>query len=94
MMIPKPLYLENCSPKDRTFPDSWKTAYWRLHGGTRKEGYECPICKRRFKGSSGFAELHGDHILAISNGGLTIWENLQLLCGVCNLKKSNSIMYA
>lgn len=87
-MIPKPSYLEECVSNYRTFPDGWKTAYWRLYGGTTKEGYECPLCKKRFLGPVGFAELHADHIKAITNGGLTIWENLQLLCGPCNLKKS------
>ncbi len=91
-MISKPAYLEDCDPYIRTFPESWKTAYWRLHGSTIEEGYECPLCKRKFKAHRGFSELHADHKLAFINGGLTTWENLQLLCGSCNLKKSKSII--
>ena len=34
-------------------------------------------------------ELHVDHILAWSKGGETVFENLQTLCMVCNLGKSN-----
>ncbi|MCL4507775.1 MAG: HNH endonuclease [Chloroflexi bacterium] len=34
-------------------------------------------------------ELHVDHILAWSKGGETVLENLQTLCSVCNLGKSN-----
>lgn len=89
-MISKPAYLEDCEPDNRTFPDSWKTAYWRLYGGATKEGYECPLCKRRFRGQIGYAELHADHKSAVANGGVTTWENLQLLCSLCNLKKSKS----
>lgn len=34
-------------------------------------------------------ELHVDHIVPWSKGGKTILENLQTLCSVCNLGKSN-----
>ncbi|QJB68483.1 homing endonuclease associated repeat-containing protein [Parasphingorhabdus halotolerans] len=34
--------------------------------------------------------LHVDHILAWSNGGETTEENLQTLCAVCNIGKSNA----
>jgi hypothetical protein len=34
-------------------------------------------------------ELHVDHIVAWSKGGATVLENLQTLCSVCNLGKSN-----
>ena len=34
-------------------------------------------------------ELHIDHITPWSKGGLTILDNLQTLCSVCNLGKSN-----
>jgi hypothetical protein len=34
-------------------------------------------------------ELHVDHIVAWSKGGETVLENLQTLCSVCNLGKSN-----
>jgi hypothetical protein len=35
-------------------------------------------------------ELHVDHVIAWSNGGETVLENLQTLCSVCNYGKSNS----
>ena len=35
-------------------------------------------------------ELHVDHVIAWSNGGETLLENLQTLCSVCNYGKSNS----
>lgn len=34
-------------------------------------------------------ELHVDHIVPWSKGGMTVLENLQTLCSVCNLGKSN-----
>ena len=35
-------------------------------------------------------ELHVDHVIAWSNGGKTVLENLQTLCSICNYGKSNS----
>jgi 5-methylcytosine-specific restriction endonuclease McrA len=34
-------------------------------------------------------ELHVDHIVPWSKGGKTVLANLQTLCSVCNLGKSN-----
>lgn len=36
-----------------------------------------------------WVELHVDHIVPWSKGGETLMENLQTLCSVCNLGKSN-----
>ena len=33
--------------------------------------------------------LHVDHIVAWTNGGEIVEENLQTLCEVCNIGKSN-----
>lgn len=87
--FPRPLRLEECDPRQRGFPDSWKTAYWR-RSSAPQNGYKCPICEKVFKGSLGFEQLEADHIDPYSNGGLTVWENMQLLCKVCNSKKSNN----
>jgi 5-methylcytosine-specific restriction endonuclease McrA len=84
-----PPYLSECDPESRTFPLDWKWAYYRLAGGI-DEGFFCPMCNRRFVGPdlSGFEELHGDHVVPWKRGGRTTWDNLQLLCGPCNWKKS------
>ena len=84
----KPPYLTDCDPRARLFPLDWKVAYFRLHGGA-SNGYVCPKCGRVFNGPEGFEELHGDHVVPMARGGLTVWENLKLLCGPCNLAKSS-----
>jgi 5-methylcytosine-specific restriction endonuclease McrA len=83
----KPEYLTECDPSSRTYPLDWKVAYYRLHGGAGP-GYECPSCKQVFAGADAFEALHADHKIPYSEGGRTTWDNLQLLCGPCNLSKS------
>jgi len=53
-------------------------AIWR-----RDEG-KCVYC-----GSS--INIHIDHIIPFSKGGSTSFENLQLLCQKCNLRKSDNV---
>jgi Homing endonuclease associated repeat/HNH endonuclease len=36
--------------------------------------------------------LHVDHILAWANGGETVEENLQTLCAICNIGKSDQLL--
>ena len=45
----------------------------------------CKICGKKFE----IGEMHGDHIVAWSNGGKTVAENCQMLCAKCNREKSN-----
>jgi 5-methylcytosine-specific restriction endonuclease McrA len=92
-----PRNLEPCDPWQRAFPESWKSAYWRRAGGPASPGYECPGCHNFFTGPSGYSQMHSDHIKPYSGfdrsrteGSPTVWENLQLLCGRCNLRKLNS----
>lgn len=84
----QPPYLSECGPESRIYPPDWKWAYYKLHGGTTG-GYQCPMCQRMFVGlgADGFKQLHGDHAISWSDGGRTTWDNLQLLCGPCNLRK-------
>jgi 5-methylcytosine-specific restriction endonuclease McrA len=49
----------------------------------------CPHCKKHFE----FNEMHGDHIVPYSKGGTTTFDNLQMLCAPCNLKKGNRYSY-
>ncbi|WP_418789557.1 HNH endonuclease [Paenarthrobacter ilicis] len=59
----------------RAIPDDVKQYVW-----TRDEG-QCRAC-----GSTG--ELQYDHVIPISKGGSNNVENLQILCGPCNRRKS------
>ena len=55
---------------------------------TRLEGdgdFRSADCGKRFE----FEEIHGDHRMPWSRGGHTVPDNLQMLCRLCNLKKSN-----
>lgn len=47
-----------------------------------RDAYRCCAC-----GSASYLEL--DHIIPRSRGGATSYENLQVLCRQCNLRKGN-----
>lgn len=64
----------------RAFPDKIKRAVYEKQKGL------CAGCNKPFP----IERMQGDHIVAWSNGGTTVIENCQMLCGDCNLKKSNS----
>jgi 5-methylcytosine-specific restriction endonuclease McrA len=56
----------------------------------RKEnGYECAICKKVFYNRK---NLQINHIVPTAKGGLTVPENLQVLCRSCNMKKSDKLL--
>lgn len=45
--------------------------------------------KHRCRQCGSTDDLHIDHILPVSRGGLTVLDNLQTLCAPCNLRKGN-----
>ena len=55
----------------------------------QRDRFTCCGCGRSPATAVGI-ELHVDHVTAWSNGGETKLENLQTLCSVCNLGKSNT----
>lgn len=60
---------------------------WRLRALVlMRDGARCRLCGAH--PASG-AMLHVDHIRPWSKGGETVFENLQILCEVCNIGKSN-----
>lgn len=64
----------------RAFTDKQK------HEQYQKQGGICVKCGKHFE----FGEMEGDHIIAWSQGGKTVPENLQMLCKRCNNTKSNA----
>lgn len=58
-----------------TRSETWRT--WQLQGGV------CNLCRRNIP----FDLMHGDHIIPWIRGGPTTPDNLQVLCGSCNLRK-------
>ena len=51
-------------------------------------GYQCAGCGKIFPNRR---YLQVDHIKSLNNGGLTLPENLQILCRSCNAKKGDSV---
>lgn len=56
----------------------------------QRDRYTCCACGSSPALTPG-VELHVDHIVPWSKGGATVLENLQTLCSVCNLGKSNDL---
>jgi 5-methylcytosine-specific restriction endonuclease McrA len=52
----------------------------------QRDHWKCVACGRS---SHDGAILHVDHILPRSRGGLDVLSNLQTLCDICNIGKSN-----
>jgi len=81
--------LESVDPNSRFFPPSWKDAAIRLLYCKCHQGVLCVRCNTYFRGKD-LKKLQADHIKAWSSGGKTEWENMQLLCSLCNLRKLNA----
>ena len=80
-----------CDPTARVFPRDWVSTYFRHNlSKTGKDHYECPICKTCFDHTQ-IDCLCGDHIWPYSLMGETSWDNYQLLCRTCNVRKKNFI---
>lgn len=55
----------------------------------RRDGFRCRMCGAT---SADGATLHVDHVLPVSHGGQTVPHNLQALCAICNIGKSNKFV--
>lgn len=53
-----------------------------------RDNYTCQICGKHMPDNVG---LHIDHIIPINKGGKSVMENLQVLCSVCNGRKSDKV---
>lgn len=79
-------------PLSRMFPPEWKDVWFRRKSQKANDDYyyECPCCRQRFSHED-IENLHGDHIWPFSLFGETSWENYRLICGSCNIRKSNFV---
>lgn len=53
-----------------------------------RDNYTCQMCGKYMPDNVG---LHIDHIVPIAKGGKTVESNLQVLCSVCNGRKSSKV---
>lgn len=51
--------------------------------------YKCQYCHQEFPTS----QLTLDHVVPLSRGGKTTWENMVTACKKCNNKKGNQMLY-
>ncbi|MBI5773137.1 MAG: HNH endonuclease, partial [Verrucomicrobia bacterium] len=65
----------------RSIPRTWKIRI------LEKARHECVLCRTDLRNT----EVHFDHVIPVSKGGLTLEKNLQALCAACNLKKGNRV---
>lgn len=54
----------------------------------RRDNFKCIACGQN-PATNPSIILHIDHIISWDKGGETIFENLQTLCSICNIGKSN-----
>lgn len=87
MTGPQPNYLADVPTTARLYPASWRDAAVRACFETERGGVVCGRCSKLFRRPSELRLLQADHIVPVSRGGLTTWENLQLLCFGCNASK-------
>lgn len=86
----RPGYLSSVEATVRLYPASWRDAAVRASYSAEHGGVVCPACLRLFQRPAELRRLQADHIHPVSRGGLTTWENLQLLCFGCNASKGAS----
>jgi hypothetical protein len=65
-------------PRRDPIPEDVKLAVWARDGGA------CVRCGSK-------TGLHFDHVIPVAKGGSNVEANIQILCGPCNLRKSDKI---
>ena len=72
-----------------SLPQGPRNINWRLRFiAMRRDNFKCKVCGRS-PATDPSIILHVDHIQAWIKGGKTVLENLQTLCSVCNIGKSD-----
>lgn len=89
---PKKKIVKQCRTTKISKHKTSRNPSWRLRFlVNRKDNFACRACGRSPANERGVV-LHVDHIVPWSKGGETTLENLQTLCEVCNLGKSDLAM--
>ena len=81
--------IRNLEIEPSTRHKTTRTINWRLRFIVmRRDYFKCITCGRAPATDQNII-LHVDHIKAWTNGGETVFENLQTLCSICNIGKSD-----
>ena len=76
--------------RKRHIPEKIQNLVYKKYGHRKT----CPYCKRRYNELRIFRNVWReiDHIIPESRGGLTVIENLILVCSNCNRSKKDNIL--
>lgn len=79
LKVPRVLQLTSCDRHPR------QDVRFSRHNLYARDGSRCQYCGRRFP----TAELSLDHVVPLSRGGKTDWDNVVCACLKCNVRKGN-----
>ena len=79
LKVPRVLQLLSCDRSPRT------EVKFSRHNIYSRDGSRCQYCGKRFATS----DLSLDHVVPLSRGGVTNWENVVCACLRCNVRKGN-----
>lgn len=81
LRVPRVLQILSCERPPRT------DVKFSRHNIYVRDSSRCQYCGRRFPTS----ELSLDHVVPLSRGGATSWENVVCACLPCNVRKGNRV---
>lgn len=81
LKIPRVLQLLSCERLPR------HDVKFSRHNIYLRDGNRCQYCGKRFSTS----ELSLDHVVPLSRGGGSTWENIVCACLACNVRKGNRL---
>lgn len=82
LRIPRVIQLLSCDRPPR------HDVKFSRHNIYVRDGNRCQYCGRRFPTS----ELSLDHVVPLSRGGPSTWENVVCACLPCNVRKGNKLL--
>ncbi len=79
LKVPRVIQLLSCDRSPR------HDVKFSRHNIYMRDGNRCQYCGRRYSTS----DLSLDHVIPLSRGGLSSWENVVCACLPCNVRKGN-----